>query len=340
MKLDALLQLLGEEISTPDEETFDLFSQQLPSQSLGFVDPKSTTLELTVAGRDLTIHQSPGVLSSNRAGGTTGAVVWKITPLLAEWISNSSNILFSHGILSPRSLVLELGCGISGLVGLLLAPRIARYVLTDQPYVARFVEQNIAENYHHSQTRSQGRQQQQQQQKRPKGGQNKQKQKQQAAKLTSTPVRESSGGDGSGGLIHFTPLDWETDEVTRALTGAAAAAAAAVNDTAAAASFDAVVACDCIYNLPLIEPFVATCADACRLRDAEAEDGEAENSHNSPPTVCIVAQQLRDPIVFEAWLASFVKPFRAWRVPDAMLPDSLRSHSGFVVHVGVLREEA
>ncbi|KAK3368921.1 hypothetical protein B0T24DRAFT_344392 [Lasiosphaeria ovina] len=331
MKLDALLQLLGEEISTPDEETFDLFSQQLPSQSLGFVDPKSTTLELTVAGRDLTIHQSPGVLSSNRAGGTTGAVVWKITPLFAEWISNSSNILFSHGILSPRSLVLELGCGISGLVGLLLAPRIARYVLTDQPYVARFIEQNIAENHHQPQNRSQGRQQQQQ--KRPKGGQNKQKQQQQAAKLTSTPVRESSGGGGGGGLIHFMPLDWETDEVTRALTGAA------VDDATAAAGFDAVVACDCIYNLALIEPFVATCADACRLRGG-GKAAEAENSHDSPPTVCIVAQQLRDPIVFEAWLASFVKPFRAWRVPDSMLPDGLRSHSGFVVHVGVLREEA
>ena len=32
-----------------------------------------STLELSIAGRDLTIHQSPAVLTSNRTGGTTGA---------------------------------------------------------------------------------------------------------------------------------------------------------------------------------------------------------------------------------------------------------------------------
>ena len=62
---------------TPDwpcaVETFELFAQELPSQNLGFVDSKAAALELTVAGRDLTIQQSPSVLSSNRAGGTTGA---------------------------------------------------------------------------------------------------------------------------------------------------------------------------------------------------------------------------------------------------------------------------
>jgi hypothetical protein len=54
-------------------ESFLLFSQTIPSQDLGFVDAKATTLELSVGGRDLTIHQSPTVLSSNRDGGTTGA---------------------------------------------------------------------------------------------------------------------------------------------------------------------------------------------------------------------------------------------------------------------------
>ena len=54
-------------------ETFELFSQDLPSQNLGFIDPKAATVELTIAGRDLTVHQSPSILSSNRAGGTTGA---------------------------------------------------------------------------------------------------------------------------------------------------------------------------------------------------------------------------------------------------------------------------
>ena len=54
-------------------ESFLLFCQELPSQDLGFVDAESTTLELTVAGKDMTIHQSPTLLSSDRGGGTTGA---------------------------------------------------------------------------------------------------------------------------------------------------------------------------------------------------------------------------------------------------------------------------
>jgi hypothetical protein len=56
-------------------ETFLLFSRDIPSQNLGFVDSSASasTLDITVAGKDLTIHQSPTLLTSNRAGGTTGA---------------------------------------------------------------------------------------------------------------------------------------------------------------------------------------------------------------------------------------------------------------------------
>jgi hypothetical protein len=37
------------------------------------VDAKATVLELSIGNRDLSIHQSPTILSSNRDGGTTGA---------------------------------------------------------------------------------------------------------------------------------------------------------------------------------------------------------------------------------------------------------------------------
>lgn len=47
--------------------------ESIPSQNLGFVDSKATVLDLTIDGRDLTIHQSPTILSSTRDGGTTGA---------------------------------------------------------------------------------------------------------------------------------------------------------------------------------------------------------------------------------------------------------------------------
>lgn len=54
-------------------ESFLLFSLAVSSQNLGFIDPKAETLPITVAERDLTIEQSPSLLSSNRKEGTTGA---------------------------------------------------------------------------------------------------------------------------------------------------------------------------------------------------------------------------------------------------------------------------
>lgn len=59
--------------TNPPPETFLLFARPIPSHNLGFIDPKATTLDITVHKKDYVIHQSPGVLSSNRAGGTTGA---------------------------------------------------------------------------------------------------------------------------------------------------------------------------------------------------------------------------------------------------------------------------
>ena len=114
-------------------------------------------------------------------------------------------------------------------------------------------------------------------------------------------------------------LDWETDEVTPSLTS-----------YESHKSFDAVIACDCIYNDALINPLVKTCIDACMLRDVtRADDGG--------PTICLVAQQLRSAEVFEGWLRAFLKAFKVWRVPDEELIDELKSGSGFVIHVGILR---
>ena len=91
MGVKELISLLGSEIDDPDEgardfvwrlarimahgmsETFLLFSQAIPSQNLGFVDPKAKTLDLTIYGRDFLIHQSPTLLTSHRDEGTTGA---------------------------------------------------------------------------------------------------------------------------------------------------------------------------------------------------------------------------------------------------------------------------
>lgn len=136
------------------------------------------------------------------------------------------------------------------------------------------------------------------------------------------PTKQKGGagkGNGSGtgtgtGIagerIRAESLDWETDDVSNLQ------------------AVDLVIACDCIYNEALIEPLNATCAALCRLRQSSSE---------KTPTLCLIAQQLRSPDVFEAWLKSFCALFRVWRVPDEMLLEGLREGSGFVVHVGIVR---
>jgi len=224
-------------------------------------------------------------------------VVWKITPLFASWITSPSNPLFRHGILDKTSTILELGCGISGVIGLTLGPLVESYILTDQEYVMKYLTQNLAENQPETSSGSKSR------------------------KSTSRSKKGSTVPNPSAAFSNIVakPLDWETDEITPSLTG-----------QGTKVSFDAVIACDCIYNDALIKPLVDTCRDLCKLRMTDSTEKET-------PTICIVAQQLRSAEVFEGWLEEFYKCFRVWRLPDEQLIDGLRSDSGFVIHIGILR---
>ena len=103
-------------------------------------------------------------------------------------------------------------------------------------------------------------------------------------------------------------LDWEEDSVSHLRP------------------VDIVIACDCIYNSHLIEPLNTTCASICKL-----------NTDAAKPTLCLIAQQIRTPEIFESWLKSFHEKFEVWQIPDKLLVDELRENSGFVVHVGVVR---
>lgn len=235
-------------------------------------------------------------------------VLWKITPLFADWISSPAPYAF----LPTPSTILELGCGISPLNALALAlnPTTTRCVLTDQPYVQKLVARNIEENEHHLLLS-------QQQQQRREGGRSR---------------RNRGGGKtiaaAGPASIEFQPLDWETDS--------AGGAAAGIED-----GFDLVLACDCVYNEALIEPLVQTCAEACALRTSPAaRDPTGERDGALHPTVCMVAQQLRDNTVFESWLTAFQGRFVTWRVPDDDLPEGLRPDDGFVIYAGILRSQA
>lgn len=268
-------------------ETFLLFSRSFPSQNLGFVDAKATDIDIEIGPKTFSIVQSPGILRSNRETGTTGAVLWKITPSIASWLACPSNPLRRCHLLNSATTIVELGCGISGLIGLILAPGIKKYVLTDQAYVSKVLQGNLLAN------RSTSR--------------------------TSQNLRYGPSSASLDNLI-FHSLDWEKDTV-HGLSEVLGPKAQQVNF---------LIACDCIYNEHLIQPFVETCADVCLL-------GSTVGSDRDIPTVLLVAQQLRSEEIFQSWLDASLKKFDIWRVPNHLLSESLKDGSGYAIHVGVLK---
>ncbi|KAK4499098.1 hypothetical protein PRZ48_009610 [Zasmidium cellare] len=291
--MEALVAKLGDEITGVDEETFELFSQNLPSHDLGMVDGKADTIELSIAGHDFEVKQSPGVLQSNREGGTTGAAIWQVSVRFAEWMGWPKNPLFQHHVLNAGSAVLELGAGVSGFLPCVISPKVRKVAVTDQPYVLKAIQENVVANI------------------RPVKPNLKTK-----AKGTSVePLSHTN--------VDVFALDWENDDVGGTLSS-----------HGLPQGIDLVLACDCIFNYALIDPLVSTCVDICKLRSGDRQEEETTG------TVCVIAQQLRQPEVFEQWLETFLRSFHAWRIPDELLTEDLKSESGFVVHIGVLKEGA
>ena len=110
------------------------------------VDARADEVDVSVNGRDFTIKQSPGVLQSKREGGSTGAALWRLCVLVAEWLAWEQNPLFKYGALNATTTVMELGSGISGLITLTLAPLVRRVVATDQQYALKLLQENVTNN--------------------------------------------------------------------------------------------------------------------------------------------------------------------------------------------------
>jgi hypothetical protein len=255
--------------------------------------PKASALEQLMPRANLQI--------TNAHTNHNLTVLWKITPLFANWISSPQNLLARCGITSKESCVLELGCGISGLVSLALTSKVKKYVNTDQEYVLQLVRQNVDENlelFTPNAGHKQGRHSHSKQDKKP-----------------ALKSRATDDGYAVGNIL-TRPLDWETSDISGLYKGVGIE------------HLDILISCDCIYNDALISPLNTTMRDICRLA-----------SELEKPTVVVVAQQLRAPDVLEAWLKSFIQWFRVWRVPEHELDAELREGSGYVVHVGVLRSQ-
>ncbi|KAJ5373212.1 hypothetical protein N7517_005218 [Penicillium concentricum] len=325
--MDQLIDLLanGEEVIDVDEESFLLFAQDIASNNLGMLNPRAPSVEISINGNEYIIHQSPSLLSSHRAGGTTGAVLWKITPLFAEWVTNLSNPLWTNALLSQTSTVVELGTGISALVALVLAPSVRHYIATDQEYVRKLFRTNLDANASVSVSSS--------------NSTNKAKGKSKGSK--SSKSKPTSSPTKTVDNISFTTLDWETDQAAslkECMDPDDAPGQEGGEEGEEDKGFDLLLSCDCIYNEALVAPFVRTCAEICRLRPAYVA-GSEEQSSRRKPTVCIIAQQQRSPDVFETWLRETMREFRVWRLSDDVLGEGLRSGSGYLVHLLLAKDK-
>ncbi|KAI7359675.1 hypothetical protein KC320_g319 [Hortaea werneckii] len=277
----------GDKVTDAYEETFDLFSHDHTLSDLGMLDANAHEIELSVGGQDFLVAQSPGALQSGRKEGTTGAAVWQSSVRASEWLAHAENVLFTSGLLTGDSLVLELGSGISALVPCILARRVRQVVATDQQHVLKLLQQNIDKNLRTQQTG------------------------------TRKKVAEVSQH-----RVQALALDWEEDDIPKQLSA---------NDLGS--GVDVVLACDTLYNYALIEPFVQTCVEICRSRQAHRE----QSASDTRPTACVIVQQLRQAEVFEQWLETSLRHFDVWRIPNDSLSDGLREGSGFAVHICVLK---
>lgn len=212
-------------------------------------------------------------------------MLWKITPLFASYISSPSSPILP--LLSPGDSpsVLELGCGISPLTGLSLAPHVTHYILSDQTYVQRLVSLNIAENLPNPLRR------------RTKG-------------KAADRHHQGNSSSSSSSKVVFTPLDWETDSVTPSLSPTG--------------HFDLVIACDCVYNDALVRPLVQTCADACRLKE-ELSSRRGREGEGTPCVCIVAQQLRSDDVfelwMTEFYRLFRVWRFPDSLLPEGLRPD-------------------
>ncbi|KAF8416151.1 hypothetical protein EV426DRAFT_434201 [Tirmania nivea] len=341
MTLQTFLALLGDPLDgansdTLYEDTFAVLAHRPPPKHLGFIDPTSSSLSVTVNGHEFAINQSPQLLKSQRLGGTTGAVVWSLTPLLASFLTSPTNPLAVHGILTPQATILELGSGVSSIMALsfAVAPphlRPARIVLSDQEYVLRIARQNVENNLHAA-----GQWEKVREDARPIFV---------SYKITgSTRKIPSPSASSPSKLVSVAPLildlislDWERDSLHHH---------PAFSQGSGICHISLVVVADCIYNESLIPPLIETCVDACSTTSTSFNNVHPSRPSNESGTLVLIALELRSPDVLDYFLEQFTRYFKVWRMPDSLVSKELRTGadvegktlgSGYAIYCGTLR---
>jgi len=159
--------------------------------------------------------------------------------LVAEWLASPAdpNFLFTHGLLDANSMVIELGCGIAGVIAVTLARKVGKYIATDMSYVLRGLRRNLDAN--------------------GVDWLDVAKPAQEDPKVGKSSRKKGRGGTGKvGGRVQVLELDWAESSVESLPT-----LLGSMDD------LRCILACDCVYNEALVKPFVETCAALCRLTE-------------------------------------------------------------------------
>lgn len=292
------------------DHVYELFSshtrRSANAQSLGFVNSGTdhVTFSHDASGTEIDLHQSTAILNSS-AASTTGAVLWKVSPIFASWVLDCSGVLtnsnkktskrakkggsssFAYNTPSPASLactpklfgpgnsssVLELGCGATGLLACVFAPLVKTYVATDQTHLLKLTKRNIEANLSHYQ---------------------------------SSTVPNSQPSNKAKYRLECMELDWEEPEESWN----------DIKDDVFEGKYpDLVIACDTIYNEYLIDPFVETLKLV-----------------SGPETVVMVAQQLRLSDIFETFMTALVEAgLRVFAVPEHLMGEDFAQ--GYSLHL-------
>jgi len=262
-------------------ETMDLAALAPSARPLGMHCANAVGVALTIPPFTLALTQSPSLLRSNAAQGTTGAVLWSITPHLARYLL-SPRTPFSP-LLTSTTTVLELGCGVAAVLAATLGTRVGSYLQSDLASMTKLAALNLAAN------------------------------------LPPLPRRKPANYHPPD--VSTIDVDWENTDLPshpalRTL----------------GRPLGMVIASDCVYNEGLVPAFVDTLEAACKLH-RDGDESEAQK------TVVLVAQETRSPDVMECFLTTFMERFVVYRVPDDKLSEELRGEKGYVLHVGILKDD-
>lgn len=222
----------------------------------------------------LAVTQNMSLFTSNRVASTTGAMLWRVSVLFAEWVlgvaqgrvvdryvgengDQSSDSDCTKIFTYPLSEwdVVELGCGSAGLLCSALGAATHSYLATDHlPALIKSCERNVRSNVPH--------------------------------KYLDGP---SAVDDEGPQKIRFMEYDWE--DPARGLDAVRLAIDSGDDDDKKDRPL-VVIACDTIYNDHLIPHFLEAAKRVCGLRPANS--------------CLVVAQQVRDSDIMEEFMEQLV----------------------------------